>query len=1528
MIALAVSLASIGSAGAQTLQFPGPAVDIGSDTRIIDGVLVANGATGVIVGDGGTLIHQGGDFRIGGTASNTVQNLDMSGLSNYVFDGAGAVFSASGQATGGAANTTGVSNTLVNLAAGTNVITAARFGVADTTRNVQGRATNQGTVRLGQTNFINADAITIGVNQTNGTLNFQDGIIDGTVKLRGTDGTSAVANWNIADGSNSNYSAAVGLADFSAGVLDAKVDNLTIATSVFGTNPASGTLNIGRGVLDADTILLGQRSSTSGAGNTTANLVVGTGGTVLANAITVGNRTGTTGAVTADIKLSGGTVRAGSILAGVGAATRSVTFDDGVLGNLAEDQAMTVNVPIVLAATGTHTLQVDGSTALMTVSGRVSGVGGTLTKAGDGVLALTGTNTYSGTTTVNEGLIRFQTGANLGTGRIVLDGGGLQWASGNTTDISARLDALGTRGAVLDTNGNAITLATGMNGDGGQLVKRGDGTLTLTGNSTHTGTTWIEQGDLVLGNGGTSGNLTGNIVNNTRLTINRSDRMELAGDIAGSGVLVQAGTGTTVLTGTGVHSGGTRVDAGNLQLGNGGSSGNLVGNVALAAGTSLGVDRSDTFLLGANISGAGALVQRGSGSTVLGSNQAYTGGTAITGGTLQLGNGGSTGQVIGAIQNDGVLAFNFDRATIDNTITGSGSLLQAGNGRTVLTTDSAHTGGTRIAAGTLQLGDGGTRGSVSGAIANDGALAIVRSDTYQLDGVVSGSGSLAQSGTGTTVLTADNTYTGPTLITAGTLQLGDGGNSGGVRGDVRNDAALVVDRADQLTLAGNLSGSGTLQMRGSGTLVLAGDTTHSGGTFVDNGGLQIGDGGTRGTLAGNVRVATGTRIAFNRADTVLFDGQVAGDGALEQRGAGTTVLERDQAHTGGTRISAGALRLGNGGTTGSVLGAIDVDAAGTVEFNRSDDITLTNAVRGSGGLVQLGQGTLRIGDDQSYTGATRVAAGTLQVDGSILSNTAVDAGAILGGGGSIHGDVLNAGTLRPGSGDDYGTLTVHGNYVGDNGRVLFNTYLGDDSAPSSLLVIDGGNASGNTDVLVRNANSIEGHTVGNGILVIAATNGGTTERDAFRLGNYARNGALSYELFRGDVDGLHADNWYLRNSFIVPLPVPVVDPVDPIDPIDPIDPVDPVDPVDPIDPVDPVDPIDQGDGETAPIIPTDPIDPDKPLIPGTYPIIGRELATYGVIQPIARELGLLTLGTLRERTGASSTTQDQNGRSAWIRATTRHLDNGYQSFVSPNAKGELSTLQIGSDLWQKATDNGTNIRLGGYMAHGRSNLDVRGVFTNDDRTGYVRGDAGKVDLRATSAGLSWTQIGERGGYLDAVVQATRYTGSALAGPVRLPTHGEGYIASLETGYPFTLPMANSTFVLEPQLQMIWQQVRFDHSQDAAGDVSLGSTRGVTGRLGVNGSWNIETAGGTQWSPYLALNYWHDPRAQSTVTYAGKDRVALDSAAGRVELSAGVKARISESFSIFAAGSYQRSSSGAAHETRDSVSANLGLQYHW
>ena len=187
--------------------------------------------------------------------------------------------------------------------------------------------------------------------------------------------------------------------------------------------------------------------------------------------------------------LGGTTVNAGTLLL------------DSVGGSLPVGGALTVNGGLfdmsqiatgqsvgALAGTGgqidlganTLTTSSNTNTALAT---QITGTGA-LKKQGAGMLALTGTNLYSGGTTVTGGLINFATSNNLGTGTVTLNGGGLQWATGSTVDISPRLAALGAGGGTFDTNGNTVILASAVTGAGG-LTKTGAGTLFLTGNNNY-----------------------------------------------------------------------------------------------------------------------------------------------------------------------------------------------------------------------------------------------------------------------------------------------------------------------------------------------------------------------------------------------------------------------------------------------------------------------------------------------------------------------------------------------------------------------------------------------------------------------------------------------------------------------------------------------------------------------------------------------------------------------------------------------------------------------------------------------------------------------------------------------------------------------------------------------------------------------------------------------------------------------------------------------------------------------------------
>ena len=125
-----------------------------------------------------------------------------------------------------------------------------------------------------------------------------------------------------------------------------------------------------------------------------------------------------------------------------------------------------------------------------------------------------------------------------------------------------------------------------------------------------------------------------------------------------------------------------------------------------------------------------------------------------------------------------------------------------------------------------------------GDVVNNATFAINRSDMFTFGGVISGAGAFQQLGTGTTILTGDNTYSGGTTISTGTLQLGNGGTSGSIVGDVVNNATFAVNRSDMFTFGGVISGAGAFQQLGTGTTVLTGANTYTGITDDQRRGVE------------------------------------------------------------------------------------------------------------------------------------------------------------------------------------------------------------------------------------------------------------------------------------------------------------------------------------------------------------------------------------------------------------------------------------------------------------------------------------------------------------------------------------------------------------------------------------------------------------------------------------------------------------------------------------------------------------------
>ena len=408
---------------------------------------------------------------------------------------------------------------------------------------------------------------------------------------------------------SSNRLAAAGALTINGGIFDLNNNNQTVAA----LSGAGGTIALGSGTL-----------TTNGAANATlAAAITGTGGRFIKQGGGVLTFTGTN-------SYTGGTTVSGGTLMG---------NTSSLQGNILNDAA------VVFAQNG------DGA-----YGGAMTGTG-SLTKTGTGTVMLTGTNTYGGGTTIGGGLINFAAAGNLGTGTIMLNGGGLQWATGNTTDISARLVALGVGGGTFDTNGNNVTLASNIGGAGG-LTKAGAGTLILGGTNSYSGGTTVTGGILQ----GTTTSLQGNILNNANVTFDQPTGGTYAGAMSGTGSLTMSGGGTLILSGSNSYGGGTTVSGGVLQ----GSSTSLQGNILNNASVVFNQTASGTY--SGAMSGTGGLTLQGGGLLAMTGASTYTGATTVNASTLVV--DGSLASTV-TLNNGGMLGGN---GTIGALVSNGGTL--------------------------------------------------------------------------------------------------------------------------------------------------------------------------------------------------------------------------------------------------------------------------------------------------------------------------------------------------------------------------------------------------------------------------------------------------------------------------------------------------------------------------------------------------------------------------------------------------------------------------------------------------------------------------------------------------------------------------------------------------------------------------------------------------------------------------------------------------------------------------------------
>ncbi|WP_442478747.1 autotransporter outer membrane beta-barrel domain-containing protein [Variovorax boronicumulans] len=1063
------------------------------------------------------------------------------------------------------------------------------------------------------------------------------------------------------------------------------------------------------------------------------------------------------------------------------------------------------------------------------VSARISApivdgaTGNRLVLGGAGVLALTGASTYTGGTTLNSGALE-ATGNGLGMGTLTINGGILARTDvGNQVQVNGNFGVtgsttlsgpveLGADTRVTATAAAGSTSATGIfagpiSGAGGltfdsDLSTSTPGLFYLFGASdnSYTGTTTARSnvrlilarqpghvavpGDFVIeGTASVSESYSEQIADSARVTVNSPGVLAAPGEFGGTtpvlfeGLMVHPTLGLDTLTETigSLHGTGTvGLGSGTLRVGSGEFSGQISNGGYATWFATVGGPAAN-----------GKLVKYGPGTLTLSGDNSYTGGTTIEGGTLQVGNGGTSGSLTGDVANSGVLAFNRSNAsTFAGAISGSGAVQQLGAGRTTFTGVHTYTGGTTVQAGTLAL-------SGAGRLANAGALR------------------LAGSGATFDLSAAD-----------GDRQIGA---LSGVAGSIVALGArrLTVDQSGNSSFAGSIHGSGGLTKTGAGALTLAGASDYSGGTALKQGRLNLGHSSALGT--GELAMDDGTTLGFSADGLTL----------------------------------ANAIRM-----TGNNDPVID-----TGSFSQ----TISGAISGGGFLTKEGTGTLTLSGTNTYTGATDVARGTLRAGASrtlsaasahtVASGAALD----LAGFSQRVAGLTNAGTVSLHGSTPGTVLTVTGPWVGQGGTLALGTVLGGNGSPSDKVMLSGATAvaSGTTKVRISNLGGLGARTTGNGIEVVGTEGGARIEGQAFALAAPVAAGAYEYQL------KTTSSGAYLSNSLPAPDPVPP---------------------------------------STVPTVPT----------------YRSEVPLYAALPEQLRQANLAMLGSMHQRVGddgagsVRGADAEQGRRQAWGRILTVDREIQQGGTVSPSSEGRLTGFQAGTDLWADP-----NWRAGLYVGQLEGDMRVNG---------FARGipglAVGRNDLRSEYLGGYLTYRTDNGLYVDGVLQAGRHrtTLDTLEPSLGGASKGNSLLASIEVGQSFAL---GAGWSMEPQLQLVHQRLSLNDSAIVGSQVQQDTPGGWAVRAGLRVKGEFAVSTGTL-QAYARLNVWHRDSGTDRTRFIGPAAFAdivTPTGGSSTEAAVGATWQISPMVGVYGELGHLWGSGGNV-KTKGGPNASAGVKLRW
>lgn len=681
------------------------------------------------------------------------------------------------------------------------------------------------------------------------------------------------------------------------------------------------------------------------------------------------------------------------------------------------------------------------------------------------------------------------------------------------------------------------------------------------------------------------------------------------------------------------------------------------------------------------------------------------------------------------------------------------------------------------------------------------------------------------------------------------IRLAEGGSiTQGATGVISSDSGVgILNDGSLLAInnAGLIQGSYGILARGTS----AGSITNS-GTILGNTGLSIqGSNGAILRNSGTITGTGGTAVNFSGSNNqlVLQTGSILNGNVVNTGNNNTLALE------------------GNGTDNHNFSGFTSLTAVDNGLWTLGGNIT------GSGSLVQQGTGTLILNGNSDYSGGTDINAGTLIVGDAAHSGAklagrspvTVASGATLSGNGTIIGpvnnlgtiaalntlaghendaishltlgDLVNNGVINLAGGALGNTLTVNGNYVGNNGLLILNTLLDDDNAASDKLIVQG-DTSGSTRMQVINMHGI-GQQTHNSIEVVSVRG---NSNGSFVLQGRAVAGAYEYFLHQGTGgDG----NWYLRSA-LPPAPIPDPDPT-----LDPIP-----------------------DSNSDPI--SDPI-PDPDSEPAADPVVSPASGGQSIKRPEAgaytanlAAANTMFVTTLHDRLGETNYVDALSGEtkvtSMWLRQV-----GGRNSFH--DSSNQLKTtsnryvVQLGGDLAQWSNNNFDRWHLGVMAGYGNSQNDTDSRISSYSTKGSV--DGYSLGLYAT-----WfaNQADKTGAYLDSWAQYGWFNNQVNGEQLHSESYdSSGLTASVESGYTFKMGESSGvSYFIQPQAQAVWMGVKADdHTEVNGTKVTSGGEGNVMTRLGVrtymNGHSEQDKAKQRQFQPFVEVNWIHNTQNFST-----------------------------------------------------------------